>query len=378
MGNVRSDYGLLEAVHDLAGRSAGLWLLFAMGCGGDSQAIAVDESGSTTTSSADSSVGPTETSSVGDLSTDGMTGLGSTSSSDGTGSGTTVVDESSSSGESGAAFPECPSFAIGVNLGLVADGAIVETSGLAASRAHDGVLWLHNDSGDSARAFAINSDGVLLGELPIGGALALDWEDMSLGPGPAAGVDYLYFGDIGDNFMFRPFVTAYRVPEPDPALLDGPEVATAINLHFPDGPHDAETLMSDPTTGDLYIVSKVASGQSGVYRAAFPQTVGMTNELELVASLSFGVDPLPGSPLVTGGDFAPDGSLVVLRTYSSVFAWRRTAALTVGEAFATEPCELPVSDEPGGEAVAVGSTGYYTVSEGAMVPVWHFEATDGG
>ncbi|MBL8943983.1 MAG: hypothetical protein JNK45_12585 [Myxococcales bacterium] len=301
----------------------------------------------------------------------GTTSLPSSSSTSST-SGTGGTADDTSSGDTGEALPECPMFEAGANLGVVGDAAIVETSGLVASRAHADVLWLHNDSGDGARAFAIGTDGAVLGQISIGGALALDWEDAALGPGPDAGVDYLYFGDIGDNLMFRAFITAYRVAEPDPRRLGGQVTATALNLHFPDGSHDAEALMSDPWTGDLYVVSKVDSGQSGVYRAAFPQSVGMTNELELVASITFGVDPLPGSPLVTAGDIAADGSLVVLRTYSSVFGWRRGADMTIGEAFATEPCPLPAMDEPGGEAIAVGAGGYYTISEGAMIPVWYF------
>lgn len=352
------------------------WFGMLVACGGDANAVGTD-AGDTATA-ASSSTSPIETTGApADTSTthDAASGTSSTSVPDTT-TDDTGLDGGSSGGDTGLPLPECPSFDAGANLGMVADAEIVETSGLAASRAHADVLWLHNDSGDGARAFAIGTDGALLGQISIGGALALDWEDMTLGPGPDAGVDYLYFGDIGDNLMFRPFITAYRVAEPDPRRLGAQVVATAVNLHFPDGSHDAEALMSDPRTGDLYVVSKVESGQSGVYRAAFPQSVGMTNELELVASLAIGgevgVDPLPGSPLVTGGDIAADGSLVVLRTYSSVFGWRRGPDMTIGEAFATEPCPLPAMDEPGGEAIAVGAAGYYTISEGAMVPVWFF------
>jgi hypothetical protein len=346
------------------------WFGVFVACGGDSTGVGGD-AGETTV---------VATTTTGDITTtDADTTVEPSSSTSGTSttSGATT-DAGSSSGDTGDVLPECPSFDAGVSLGIVADAEIVETSGLAASRAHADVLWLHNDSGDGARAFAIGTDGALLGQVAIAGALALDWEDMTLGPGPEAGVDYLYFGDIGDNLMFRSFITAYRVAEPDPRQLGGELTATALNLDFPDGPHDAEVLMSDPRTGDLYVVSKVDSGQSGVYRAAFPQSVGTTNALELVASIviggEVGVDPLPGSPLVTGGDISADGSLVVLRTYSSVFGWRRGPEMTIGEAFATEPCPLPAMEEPGGEAIAVGDAGYYTVSEGTMVPVWFFAA----
>jgi hypothetical protein len=343
------------------------WFGVFVACGGD--AASADGDAGDTTAVATTTTGDTTTT------TDADTTVEPSSS---TSSATTTAtnDAGSSSGDTGDVLPECPSFDAGANLGVVGEAEIVETSGLAVSRAHADVLWLHNDSGDGARAFAIGTDGALLGQIAIDGALALDWEDMALGPGPEAGVDYLYFGDIGDNLMFRSFITAYRVAEPDPRRLGGQVTATALNLDFPDGPHDAEALMSDPRTGDLYVVSKIGSGASGVYRAAFPQTVGTTNALELVASTAIGgevgVDPLSGSPLVTGGDISPDGSLVVLRTYSSVFGWRRGPEMTIGEAFATEPCPLPAMDEPGGEAIAVGPAGYYTISEGAMVPVWFF------
>lgn len=288
---------------------------------------------------------------------------------------TTTAADSSSSGND-VALPECPAFATGTDLGAVVDPEIVETSGLAISRAHPDVLWLHNDSGDGARAFAIRTDGTTLGQLELSGALSLDWEDIALGPGPMDGVDYLYIGDIGDNVMFRAYVTAYRVVEPDPRQLGaGAQLtATALDLHYPDGPHDAEAMMSDPRNGDLYLVSKSESGSSGVYRAASPHLVGENNELELVASVTFGVSPLFGSPQVTGGDIAPDGSFIVLRTYSAVYGWRRAPDMTIAEAFATEPCLLPSMDEPGGEAITIGSDGYYTVSEGEMIPVWFFAA----
>ncbi len=41
--------------------------------------------------------------------------------------------------------------------------SIDESSGLSASRAHRGVLYTHNDSGDSARVFAVREDGTLVG-----------------------------------------------------------------------------------------------------------------------------------------------------------------------------------------------------------------------
>ncbi len=45
--------------------------------------------------------------------------------------------------------------------------AINEASGLAASRRNDGVLYTHNDSGDTGRVFAITTQGFTVGILII-------------------------------------------------------------------------------------------------------------------------------------------------------------------------------------------------------------------
>ena len=42
---------------------------------------------------------------------------------------------------------------------------LLEGSGLAASRRPPGVFWTHNDPGDSARLFAIDRQGRVLGDV---------------------------------------------------------------------------------------------------------------------------------------------------------------------------------------------------------------------
>ena len=109
---------------------------------------------------------------------------------------------------------DCPPFAPGRQVGTVAHAAIDEASGVVASRKNPGVLWVHNDSGGSARAFAMNTLGTHLGIYNILGAGAWDWEDMAAGPGPVAGQSYLFLGDIGDNAAVRSSIVVYRVAEP--------------------------------------------------------------------------------------------------------------------------------------------------------------------
>ena len=133
--------------------------------------------------------------------------------------------------------------------------------------------WVHNDSGDTARVFAISGNGRDLGTFALGGATATDWEDIAVGSGPTAGVSYLYAADIGDNGQSRASIAVYRVPEPPvnaatttPVHKTLPDVAT-LTFTYPDGAHDAETFFVDPVSRELFIVTKDIFGASRVFRA---------------------------------------------------------------------------------------------------------------
>jgi hypothetical protein len=264
----------------------------------------------------------------------------------------------------------CPSFSPATSLGTVTDSALTEVSGIVESSGTPGVLWVHNDSGDSARVFALDATGKLLTTVNLTGAAATDWEDIALGPGPEESVDYLYLADIGDNAYARPSVTVYRVPEPAfdpesaPASLVQAGVA-AINLSYPDGAENAETLLIDPWTGDLYIVSKTTGGVSTVYRAVAPLSTTSTTTLEVVATLTFGQGDLPGSDLTTGGDISRDGNYLGIRTYSHAFVWVRQDGETLSSALSGAPCATNLIYEVQGESLgfAADSSGYFSLSE---------------
>jgi len=269
----------------------------------------------------------------------------------------------------------CPGFRAGVSAGTVSDPGVVEASGLAASRRNPGVLWVHNDSGNTVELFAVGSDGETLATYLPTGITNLDWEDLAIGPGPAAGVDYLFIGDIGDNSLARSSIRVYRIPEP--VVSAGGAIplagAVALEMAYPDGAHDAEVLLSDPRTGALYIVTKsLADGVSGIYRYPFPHAAGSTVVLEHVATHSF-----PGNAIeraATGGDISADGSEVIVRTYTRAYLWARGPGSTVAAAIAAPPCEISLIAEPQGEAVAFAAdlAGFYTLSEGASQPLYFF------
>lgn len=278
-----------------------------------------------------------------------------------------------------AVLDECPVGGVPETLGRIEDERITECSGLAWSRTQP-ILWLHNDSGDRARFYGVGGDGRLLAVVNLSGAQARDWEDMARGPWSGGG-DALFLADIGDNARARSSVRIYRVPEPPVDLQAAPvdmaiDVFDAFDLTYPDGPHDAETLLVDPATGDVYIVTKEVLGESVVFFAAAPAH-GDRLELVAVDSLSFGSAALLGGRLITGGDVAPDGGQVILRSYDRAFVFRRWPGSPLATSFATEPCRVPIAAEPQGEAVAFtpDGRGYVTVSEGPRPAIYLTEYT---
>jgi len=295
---------------------------------------------------------------------------------------------------------DCPKFLGGHKVGTIQSPLITEASGMAASRKNPGVLWVHNDGGPPC-VYAITPEGKHLGTYNLEGARLHNWEDIAIGPGPDPNVDYLYVGDIGDNNSRRKSIKIYRVPEPkvdvnQPAAnvtLSGVE---AIELLYPDGPRDAETLMLDPLTKDIYIISK--EGQSKVYRAAYPQSTFASSfhpsssrnfggqvanamedrqatvdrsttaktTLEYVAKLSWGT--------ATGGDISPDGQMIIVRGYFAASLWRRSKDAPLWRAFDGNECSIPLIFEQQGEAICfdANGAGYFTTSEHKHQPIYYF------
>ncbi|MBN1529060.1 MAG: hypothetical protein JW895_08365 [Thermoleophilaceae bacterium] len=245
--------------------------------------------------------------------------------------------------------------------GTIETPEATELSGLAISRSQRGVLWTHNDSGDVARLFAVNTRGRLLSEVAVSGAAATDWEDVAAGRGA------VYVADIGDNGAQRPEVVVYRVPEPRvkgaPALTVD---ARSLVLRYPDGAHDAEALLVSPSNGALLVVTKDFSGRAGVY-AARQRGTGVRT-LRRVARIALG-----GGEAVTAGDISADGRIIAVRTYFRAYVWKRKRGETIAEAMRRKPCAAAADlfDEGQGEALALTRNGgaFYTVPEGGRPPI---------
>ena len=252
-------------------------------------------------------------------------------------------------------------FLPGMPQGLIENENLTEASGLVVSRSNPAVIWSHNDSGGQARLFLVGPSGNDLGEFKLTGIENRDWEDIAIGPGPEDGKTYIYVGDIGDNISRYKEKTIYRMIEPDISSIDEKitgEIAgtESIKFEYPDGIRDAETLMVDPLSKDLYIISK-REPQVGIYLLKYPYSTTEVNVLEKIGKISLSN--------VVGGDISADGNEVLLKTYSAVYCWEKKGDEDVGTLLQNEPVRLPYFREPQGEAIGwkVDGSGFYTVSE---------------
>ncbi|HEU4907461.1 MAG TPA: hypothetical protein VFT17_01215 [Propionibacteriaceae bacterium] len=178
----------------------------------------------------------------------------------------------------------------------IKDARITESSGLAVDPAGN-IYWTVNDSGDRGVAYGIGLDGKVQGSLNFR-AQPIDVEAATVHE------DRLYVGDIGDNNGRRSFVRVFYFNNP---RANGLTVTYhAYDFRYPDGPHDAETLLVNES-GRLFIVTKDQDG--AIYAAPRKPDRQGVNELKRVGVAPSGV---------TDGTFLPGGDKIALLTYSSV------------------------------------------------------------
>lgn len=228
-----------------------------------------------------------------------------------------------------------------------------EISGIVASRESPDLFWLHNDSGDAARIYALQSDGHVLGsvELPL---TAIDFEDIALEKRDGA-PDRIYVADTGDNLATRiDGILIHRVEEPTRASL---RLAGArslsvnsetMRLHFPDGPKDAEALLVDSDSGEIVLITKPHMAPPEIYGVS-----GFTREATLthwgtITPQSSGYD----FQIVTAADLSADGRWILLRSYTDILAFPRAPNERISDALLGKGCPIEPAHENQGEAIA--------------------------
>ena len=256
-------------------------------------------------------------------------------------------------------------------LGYSTDVRLKEISGLRSSKLNANRFWVHNDSGDAPKIYALSSSMKVEREFLLKGAQHVDWEDMA--GGIYQGKPYLFIGDIGDNAARRSSITVYTVEEPQ--IGDSAQLAellpTAIELVYPDGPRDAEALLFDERSEELLIVTK-RDEKARVYAIDLKTARDSgPNTLEFIGVLKIYPSPQDLAPMrryfhyITAADQHENGS-VIIKNYFRAWLYENPEKKPLRELLVSEtPTQLPYNLEQQGEAMAfdLDGKGYYTTSE---------------
>ncbi len=225
------------------------------------------------------------------------------------------------------------------------DRDIAESSGLALQ---DGLVLTVNDSGDDPVVYAVDpATGETVGRTTYTSEEVEDVEGLAVGPDGT-----VWVGDIGDNAAERDSVAVYALPPVGRG--DRTVEAPRYELTYPDGAHNAETLLADPRDGRLYVATKQLVGGGEVFAAPSQLREDGPNAIEPVAEVN---------GLLTDGAFTADGRHALLRGYGRVWlaetdTWRYLA-------------NMPLPDQRQGEGIAAieDPESFLISSEGARTPV---------
>lgn len=204
---------------------------------------------------------------------------------------------------------------------------IDELSGMVASRSHKDTYWVHNDSGDAPRFFAIRHDGSII--LPKGKtedtfkgiqvaeARNQDWEDI------AYDGRHIYLCDTGNNNNARQDLTVYVLNEPDPTKAD---IATPVDtwkIRYPDQiafpPAERWTFDCEATywrDGKLYFLTKHRTGNVGIPESTTSLYVLDNPNSRVENTLRKLATDIALDGWVTAADISPDGKRLAVLTHS--------------------------------------------------------------
>ncbi len=264
---------------------------------------------------------------------------------------------------------------------------LTESSGLAVSPGHPGVLWTHNDSGSAGVLFAVDKAGRIVARVRVTGVSGDDWEAMAAWR-DRDGHPMLAVADIGDNTGRRDHVEIGVLPEParlgepaaDRSAVTRLAVERRLRLRYPTGPADAETFLVDPVSRRMFLVTKgllaarIFAVPEGEWPGAADGGAGARSP-----DASSEVTPAELLPVGSVGlSFATDGvvlssGFVLLRSYGALMLLApladRSGALTgPPRVLAT----VPLPGQRQGEGLTSDGVTVYLTSEGSPTPVLAF------
>lgn len=246
---------------------------------------------------------------------------------------------------------------------VINDGRLTELSGLAASFAHPGFYWGHNDSGNRAELILIQPQRQTTTVVATTALGARDWEDIA-SFSDASG-NYVLVADTGDNFALRPMVDLYLLAESGSASTPRLQQQRHYSVVFDGGPRDIEALAVDPRERMAYLLSK-REIHPRLYRFSLDVLPGapiIAQDLGRVTSLPSRQRhrPQPNGGISqhspTGMDFASDGSGAAVSTLRESYYFPRKNGQSWLETLNGEPQPLTAPRLRQAEAIAFSTHG---------------------
>ena len=246
-----------------------------------------------------------------------------------------------------------------VSKGKVSDPALDEISGIIASINNPGMFWVHNDSGDEAKVYLIDSAARLMCSFQLEGVEAKDIEDIAWVE--LEGQSYVVLADIGDNLAERSNLFLYVFPEP--VLKKGVKqdsiAKASISIKqskYPGKARDAEAVFIDPLDKQFYLISK-REFRSSLYSADIFKEKKQIYLLNPRFSFPF--------TFITAADISSKRDAVIMKNLTSIFYWPIGRNDSLLEALKKQPLPIPYEPEPQGEAITFDrkSDGFFTISE---------------
>ncbi len=278
--------------------------------------------------------------------------------------------------------PEAPEH--GTRLaGVLLDPQMDEISGLAASRRHRDVLWMHDDGGNPERLFAVSTNGTRLATFRVEGVTKTDWEDIAAFE--LDGKSYLLIADTGDNGGLRRSLQLHVIEEPTRIENARLRPAWSIAFRWPDGPRDCEAVAVDAARGEVLLISKKRQPPELFSLPLRPpgtalQTAQLLGPLAGVPQPS--AEALRRSPQrarldsqVTAADVSPDGRTLAVMTYRWLLLYPRRGEESWGEAVARAPRLELLPWLPQAEALGWSADGASLYATGEFVPAPLYKIT---
>jgi hypothetical protein len=260
-------------------------------------------------------------------------------------------------------------------VGLIRERGLAEISGIAASRRHAGIFWVHNDSGYAPAVHAIDRSGRRLATISIEGVAGVDFEDIAAFE--RGGRHFLLIADTGDNGGLRSVLELVVIEEPERLIDARIEPAWVQRFRWPDGPRDVEAVAVDAATGAVLFVSKKRVPPELLQLPLGPtSTVQSASWLSTLAGIEQPRPPeLAGNPRfgryraqITAADIAPDGSAMAVLNYRRAHLYRRREGEAWAQALARPPLALEFGWAAQAEALAFDAAGDALWISGERLP----------